>query len=219
MKETGAAKIRVNGSLGLALGWAGILTITSCSTGPGNKPSGPGAGIPNITTNTVVATEKGVPGGIIIETYEGTGTVTAIDADKRAVTLVRPDGTQATFKAGPEVRNFAQIRVGDKVKAVLTDQLVVFLRKKGAPAADGEAAMVALAPIGAKPGVITAETVEVTARVEAINLEHHQATLRFPDGHTQVVKVRADVDLTQAAVGEEVVIRTTEALALMVEKP
>jgi len=198
---------------------AAVLIVTSCSSGPGDKSSRPGAGIPNVTTNVVVATEKGVPGGIIIETYEGTGTVTAIDAATRSVTLERPDGKKATFKAGPEVRNFAQIRVGDKVKATLTDRLVVFLRKKGAPPVDGEAAMVALAPLGAKPGIVKAETVEVSARVQAIDLAHHQATLQLPDGSTQIVKVRPDVDLTQAVIGEEVVMRTTEALALVVGKP
>lgn len=202
--------------MGLALISAAVLIITSCSSGPETKS---GTGIPNITTNTVIETQKGVPGGIIIETYEGTGTVTAIDSDKRTVTLIRPDGAEGTFKAGPEVRNFAQIHVGDKVKATLTDQVVVYLRKKGAPATDGEAAVVALAPRGAKPGFVKAETVEVTARVVAINLEHRQATLRFPNGKTQVVKVRPDVDMTQAVIGEEVVIRTTEALALLVTKP
>jgi translation elongation factor P/translation initiation factor 5A len=167
----------------------------------------------------MVAAEKGVPGGTIVETYKITATVTAIDAASRKVTLALPDGTKNTFKAGPDVVNFDQIQVGDQVKATVAEQLVVFARKAGEPANDGEAAAVALAPVGAKPGVMMANTVEITAKVQAIDLEHRKATLLFPDGSTKTFTVRKDVDLTKATIGQEVVFRTTEALAILVEKP
>ena len=77
----------------------------------------------------------------------------------------------------------------------------------------------ALAPKGAKPGGIMAETTQVTAKVTAIDAEHHKATLQFEDGTTRTVAVRPDVDLSKRKVGEKVVIRTTEALAIPVEKP
>jgi hypothetical protein len=167
----------------------------------------------------MVAAEKGVPGGTIVQTYKITATVTAVDAASRKVTLALPDGTKNTFKAGPDVVNFDQIQVGDQVKATVAQQLVVFARKAGEPAVDGEAAAVALAPVGAKPGVVMANTVEITAKVQAIDLEHRKATLVFPDGSTKTFTVRKDVDLTKATIGEEVVFRTTEALAITVEKP
>lgn len=167
----------------------------------------------------MVATQKGEPGGTIVETYKITATVTAVDAASRKVTLATPDGTKTTFKAGPEVVNFKQIQVGDQVKATVAEQLVVFVRKSGEPSSDGAAALVALAPVGAKPGVLMANTVEVTAKVEAIDLQHRKATLRFPDGKSKTFKVRKDVDLTKAKLGDEVVFRTTEALAILVEKP
>ena len=66
---------------------------------------------------------------------------------------------------------------------------------------------------------ICALTVQVTAKVTAIDLDHHKATLQFQDGTTRTVAVRQDVDLSQRQVGEEVVIRTTEVLAVSVEKP
>lgn len=167
----------------------------------------------------MVAFQKGVPGGAIVETYKTTATVTAVDAASRKVTLAAPDGTKTVFKAGPEVVNFGQIQVGDQVKATVAEQLVVYVRKNGEPASDGAAAAVALAPVGAKPGVLMAETVEVTAKVEAIDLEQRKVTLRFPDGKSKTFKVRSDVDLTKGKLGDEVVIRTTEALAITVEKP
>ena len=191
----------------IALTPAAMLALTSCSSTPKTKPT------------TTAVYQQGVPGGIFVETYKNTATVTAIDAANRKVTLVTPDGRKETFKAGPEVVNFDQIRVGDQVKATLTEQLAVYMAKDNPPAVEGEAALVALAPKGAKPGGLMANTVQIIAKVKAIDLKHHKATLQFPDGTTKTVAVRQDVDLTQRQVGEEVVIRATEAVAISVEKP
>ena len=46
-----------------------------------------------------------------------------------------------------------------------------------------------------------------------------QATLQFEDGSTRTVAVRPDVDLGKRKVGDTVVLRLTEALAMRVEKP
>lgn len=195
----------------LALLGAATVALTSCSS---TKDSAGGA-----TGATMVAAEKGVPGGVMVETYQATATVTAIDAATRRVTLVSPDGKKTIFKAGPDVVNFDQIRVGDQVKATVTEELAVFMAMDAPPQAQGAATTVALAPVGAKPGGLVAETVQVKATVTAIDLKKHKATLQFPDGTKHTVAVRPDVDLTQRHVGEEVVIRCTEALAINVEKP
>ena len=186
---------------------AALLALTSCSTKP------PGDASSNTTT------QHGVPGGTIVETYKITATVTAVDAATRKLTLETRDGATTTFKAGPEVANFNQIQVGDHVKARVAQQLVVFVRNTGEPANDGGAAVVALTPLGAKPGVLMADTVEVTAKVQALDLKHRQATLRFPNESTRTFQVREDVDMTKAKLGDEVVFRVTEALAITVEKP
>jgi hypothetical protein len=200
-------KINLINHAGLALLPAALLAFTSCSSSPKLEPT------------TAAAYQQGVPGGVYVETDKNTATVTAIDAATRHVTLVTPDGRKETFKAGPEVINFDQIHVGDQVKATLTQQLVVYMAKDNPPAGEGQAALVALAPKGAKPGGLVANTVQVIAKVTAIDLKHHKATLQFPDGTKHTVAVRQDVDLTKRQVGEEVVVRCTEAVALSVEKP
>lgn len=189
---------------------AAIIVITSsCSS----TKEGAGEGA------TLVAAQKGVPGGILVETYRTTATVTAVDAETRKVMLVSPDGKKTEFKAGPEVVNFSQIHVGDQVKAMVTEQLVVFMATDAPPQGQGAVTMVALAPVGAKPGGFMTDTVQVKAKVIEIDLKKHKAVLEFPDGSKKTVAVRKDVDLTQRKVGEEVVIRCTEALAISVEKP
>jgi hypothetical protein len=163
--------------------------------------------------------QPGVPGGVVVETYTMTANVVRIDKATREVVLATPDGKKQTVKCGPEVVNFDQIHVGDQLKVTVTEELAVFMGSDAEPPGTSGAAMVALAPKGAKPGGVIATTVEVVATVSAIDLGHHRATLTFPDGTTKIVAVRSDVDLTKRRVGEKVVIRMTEAMALAVEKP
>ena len=196
-------------TLGLAaLLPAAILAVTSCTT-------------EHVVTKgpDLIAFKVGTPGGVMVNTYKETATVTAIDRATREVTLVTKDGTKSIVKAGPEVANFAQIEVGDRVKATVTDQVVIFVRKPGEPSGDGASGVVALAPLGEKPGGLLADTVEITARVKSVDLKRHTATLQLPDGTSKTFDVRPDVDLTKETVGTDVVICTTEAVAVSVEKP
>jgi Cu/Ag efflux protein CusF len=191
----------------LALLPAALLAFSSCSTEPKHQ----GVGYEVI--------QPGQPGGVRVKTYQETATVTGIDKATRKVTLVTKDGTKSTVKCEPDVANFAQIEVGDQVKAAVTEQLVVFVRRPGEPSGDGAAGVVALAPIGAKPGGVMANIEEITAKVKAIDLKHRKATLLFPDGTSHTFAVRPDVDMTKHSVGDEVVFSTTEAVAISVEKP
>jgi translation elongation factor P/translation initiation factor 5A len=166
-----------------------------------------------------VATAEGVPGGSVVQTFELTATVTAVDQATRKLTLLSPDGVKQTVKVGPEAVNFDQIRVGDRLKVTVAEELVVYVAGANEPPKDGGAQVVALAPKGAKPGGLMAETTQVTAKVTALDLEHRKATLQFEDGATRTVAVRQDVDLSKRNVGDKVVIRTTEMLAISVSKP
>jgi len=200
-------KIKIQTLAIAALMPVAVLALSSCSTEPKGEMA------------STVDYQPGVPGGVTAVTYKKTATVTAIDKATRKVTLVSKDGIQTTVKAGPEVANFDQIEVGDQVKATVTSQLVVFVRKPGEPAGEGAAAAITLAPLGAKPGALTVDTEEITAKVKSLDVKHQKATLLFPDGTTKTFKVRNDVDLTKQTVGADVIMRVTEEVAISVEKP
>jgi hypothetical protein len=165
------------------------------------------------------AVTEGVPGGSIVATYEVTATVAAMDKAARKLTLVDAKGIKTTVKVGPEAVNFDQIRVGDLLNITAAQELAVSVVGPGESLSDGGAQVVALAPKGAKPGALMAETTQVTAKVTALDVERRQATLQFEDGSTRTVAVRPDVDLSKRKVGDQVVIRLTEALAISVKKP
>ena len=169
--------------------------------------------------STTAAVAEGVPGGSVVSTYEVTASVAAIDEANRKITIVDAAGIKKTVKAGPEVINFDQIRVGDQLKIVATEELIVSIAGEGETPAVGTSHWVALAPKGAKPGGLMAETTQITAKVVAIDGLKHEATLQFEDGTTRIVAVRPDVDLNKQKIGDTVVIRLAEALAIQVTKP
>lgn len=162
--------------------------------------------------------QGGEPGAIAVMAATTTATVQAVDTAKRTVTLKMPDGTEKTFKLGKEVRNFNQIKVGDQVKTTYVDELTVFLRKADAPPSAEEVTNVMLAPKGAKPGVIVADTRQISAKVTAVDIKKRTVTLMGPGGESKTLKVSKKVDLKQVKKGDNVVVRYTEALAILVEK-
>jgi hypothetical protein len=188
---------------------AAFLSLTACST---VFPPPPAEG------QSSVAFQEGVPGGVIVNTMDVSARVTAIDNANRKVTLLGPDGEKFTVKVGPEAVNFDQVMVGDVVKATVTEELVVYLKEEGAHAGDESAAVVALAPKGDKPGGLVAQTTQVTATVVSIDRTNRTATLRFDDGSTETFPVREDLNLSRRKVGERVVFRVTEMIAITVEK-
>jgi Cu/Ag efflux protein CusF len=187
-----------------------VFTLTSCTSVSTPPPAG---------TSSESAYQEGVPGGIIVNTLDVSARVTAIDKANRKVTLLAPDGETFTVKVGPAAVNFNQVGVGDWVNLTVTEELVVYLNEGGESGNDESAALVALAPKGAQPGGLIAETTQITGTVTAIDLEKRTATLRFEDGSTKTFPVRSDVDLTKRKVGEQVVFRITEMIAIRVEKP
>jgi translation elongation factor P/translation initiation factor 5A len=209
---------------------AGALGLTSCSSDNKAECYGPIApsAIPTAESATqpaspdravTIAVEDGKAGGVIEDSFTASATVNAIDPSTREVTLTSDDGRKNTFTCGPDVRNFNQIHVGDKVNATITERLVVFVNRDGIPPSATHAGALARAPEGAKPGMMMAESYEITARVEAIDIAGRTATLLFPDGQTKTVTIRADVDPSHYKVGDTVVIRATDSLSLLVEKP
>jgi len=194
----------------LVLLLAGLCYLAACQTA--TAPPGP-------TGDRTATIQEGVPGGVFVNTVEVSVKVTAIDTTKRKLTLLLPDGQTATVKAGPEVVNFDQIQKGDLVMATLTEELVVYLAEEGTTAPEGAAAMVALAPKGAKPGALLAEAVQVIATVAAIDPSRRTATLRFENVSTKTFPVRDDIDLSRRKPGEKVVFLVTEMIAIFVENP
>jgi hypothetical protein len=150
---------------------------------------------------------------------EETATVEAVDQATRMVTLKGPKGNSITFKASDEVRNLAQVKVGDVVKFAYYESIAVRVLKKGEafPKA-GESAGMARAKPGEKPaGVVGAET-SLNATITAIDKKAKTATLKGEDGKSVTVKPLRPEKLDEVKVGDRLVITYTEAVAVKVEE-
>ncbi|MDF7822689.1 hypothetical protein P4B35_01585 [Pontiellaceae bacterium B12227] len=173
---------------------------------------------PSSETSMAMIIAEGVPGGVIIDTLTLDAEVVAINQEKRTATLLVPDGEKIPITVGPEAINFDQIQKGDRVKALVSEELAIYIGDENA-ADDGGAVAVAIgAAKGEQPGGMVAETARITATVTAIDVEAHTATLTFEDGRFETVDVRPDVDLTKQNVGAKVVFEITKVVALSVEK-
>jgi hypothetical protein len=74
-------------------------------------------------TATRGATEK--PSGTVSTNITSTATVAKIDKKDRWITLKMADGSMVDIQAGPAVKNFAQIKVGDLVTASQEETLAI----------------------------------------------------------------------------------------------
>jgi hypothetical protein len=172
-----------------------------------------------VAAQTPGAVPAAKPGAVEVDVVKVAVTVEAVDKDKRTVTVKAPAGGSAVLKVNKAVKNFDQIQVGDKVAAEYVDATAIFVRKAGAPPHVAEAAAVEVAAKGQKPAGLVVETVELTARVENINYDLRLVTLRNPAGNARTIKVARRVEnLRQVKVGDELVVRHTEALAITVLK-
>jgi plasmid maintenance system killer protein len=148
------------------------------------------------------------------------GEVINIDAATRTVTLKNQDG-ESTIVAGPDVKNFAEIKVGDRFDVVYELAIAVELVKVKNPGVTGEQVTIttATAPQGDKPGVITTNTITATANVEAIDATKNIVSLKGPQGNIFKVKVQNPDLMKDIAVNDQVKVVYTEAIAAVVSAP
>jgi hypothetical protein len=131
------------------------------------------------TSNTVVGKAPGVAGAA--QTTKVTATITAIDAATRAITLKTPQGKEVALTAGPEVKNFAQMKVGDQVNAEYVEALTLELKKGGGKVvARTEQAGAAGAKAGERPAGLVGRQVTIVADVVDVNAATQMVTLRGP---------------------------------------
>jgi len=144
-------------------------------------------------------------------------TVTAIDQATREVTLKSADGESVSFIAGDEVKNLAQVKVGDKLKLEYLESVTVQVLEAGQADVGAETvAGAARAKPGEKPAGVAISETTVVVVIEAIDKEHEKVTLKGPEGKTKTVKVRNPENLEKVAIGDKVMITYTEALAVKI---
>jgi hypothetical protein len=161
------------------------------------------------------------PGAAVSRLTTLTATVETVDMTAREVLLRGEGGRLVTVVAGPEVRNLAQVRPGDRVTMDYREAIAVEIVRPGdtRPPVGGAAAAVRAKP-GQRPAGMAGEAVRVRVRIDAVDPGAGVVTFTGPRGATRRVAVREPEmrDFVRGLrPGEEVDIVYAEALAVRVE--
>lgn len=156
---------------------------------------------------------------VVSTTVERSAVVESVNGAERSVLLRGEDGALATIIAGPAVRNFAQIRPGDRVVTMVTDTLAVSAAgHDGRPPRAGALIASRAAP-GQRPALTATRAERVRVRVEAVDRAAGSVTILSPDGLRRVVRVtepRLRARLPELTAGEELDVVTIETVTLRV---
>jgi hypothetical protein len=169
------------------------------------------------TAQTAAVTTATAPGkGVVAETVKLEATITAIDKASRGVTLKNAKGEELTVTAGPEVKNFDQMKVGDAVTVEYLRALALELKKGGGLIVQRtEQAGGAAAKPGEKPGAVAGRQVKVVADV--IDLDPAKQTVKLKGPQRTVELHIADAEqFKRVAKGDQVEATFTEAVAIAV---
>jgi hypothetical protein len=163
----------------------------------------------------VVGTAPGK--AVIAETMKITAKITAIDKATRDVTLQGPQGNLLTVTAGPDVKNFDQLKVGDNVDLQYLEALTLELKKGGGMAvARKEQSGAVGAGKGATPGGAVGRQVTVVADVVAVDPTKQVVTLKGPQ-RTVDLRIPDPEQFKRIAKGDQVEATYTQAVAVAVE--
>jgi hypothetical protein len=163
---------------------------------------------------TAVASTPGKAAAVTIA--EVTATVTAVDKASRTVTLKAPKGNEVDIVAGPEVRNFDQIKVGDQVTAQYQESLTLELKKTKGKLDATEKSGAARAAVGDRPAGAVGREVRVLADVVKVDQPNSIISLKGPKGRVVDLKVRNQDHFKVVKVGDQVEAVYTEAIAVAV---
>ena len=154
------------------------------------------------------------------EKVELTASVEAIDRPTRMLSLRGPEGRKATVFAGPEVRNFEQIDVGDQV-------VVTFYAAIGAEVTKPEQATqgvqregaVLRAVEGQRPAGAVAQMTTTTVVIDAVDKSMNTVSFRRQDGLMRVLAIedpKAQAFIRELKRGDMVTVTYMEAVAISV---
>ena len=156
------------------------------------------------------------PGKVaVVAAAKVTATVVAIDKTTRTVTLKGPQRT-VDVVAGEEVRNFDQIRLGDRVVVEYREALTLELKKTRTTDAPTDMGMAARAKPGERPAVAAGREITLLADVVGVDAKKSIISLKGPQGNVVDLKVQNPDHFKVVKKGDQVEVVYTIAVAVAV---
>jgi hypothetical protein len=154
----------------------------------------------------------------IFQLYEGS--VTKIDKKTRTIFFKNREG-ESKFVAGPEIKNFDQIKKGDRLSVTYELAVAIELIKTKS---DGirskvETSSETTSKAGEKPTRTITNTTTIIADIIAVDHAKQLVSVKGPSGKVTVVTVKNPQLLTDVNVGEQVKVIYFDAMAASITTP
>ena len=150
--------------------------------------------------------------------YEGD--VTSVDKKTRTITFKNKEG-ESKFVAGPEITNFAQIKKGDhlNVSYELAVAIELIKTKSNGIRSKVETESITNSKAGEKPAEKITNTTTVIADIVAVDRDKKLVSVKGPSGKVTTVFVKNPTLLNDVAVGEQVKVVYSDAMAASITTP
>jgi len=150
--------------------------------------------------------------------YEGS--VVNIDKNTRTITFKNKEG-ESKFVAGPEIKNFDQIKKGDQVNVTYELAVAIELIKTKS---DGirskvESNTVTNSKPNEKPAEVIANKTTIIADIVAVDRDKKLVSVKGPSGKITTVIVKNRALLADVNVGEQVKVIYYDAMAASITTP
>ena len=180
---------------------SGLLLIAGAAYADGAKP---------LVEDAIVVAEK----YSVME-----GVVTKIDSATRTATLKNDQG-ETQFVAGPGVKNFAQIKLGDHLNVTFEIGVAVeHLDSKGNIRSEKQTTTVTSAAPGEKPAGTVSNTTTVVTDVMAIDAAKRNISVKGMDGEIHVIHVKNKKLFKQIALHDQIKVVYFDEMKAVVSAP
>jgi Cu/Ag efflux protein CusF len=144
--------------------------------------------------------------------------IEGIDKGVRLITLRNKDGDLETIYAGPEVKRFDELKVGDTVTFRYYESLAFDIRKPGQPGSAPVSGEPAIARgTGPRPAGTISQQMAATVTIKAMDPKVPSVTVLTDDGRTLSMKVDDKKRLEGLKAGDKVEITYTQAVMISVK--
>jgi len=156
---------------------------------------------------------------VVSSTVQATAVVESVDQRARMIVLRREDGSLVTMKLGPEVRNLAQVKPGDRVIVEHTEAVAARMARPGQPPVEAAEAFTRQ-PQGARPGAAKADVVRARVKIDQVFGNGDQVSFTGLTGARRTIPVRnpgMQAFVRSLRPGDEVDVTFLDVVAIRVE--
>jgi len=159
----------------------------------------------------------------VSEVHEISATVVAVDQAQRLMTVRGPEGNEVTLELGPEVRNLAQVSVGDVMRVVYEQAYFATLTDAEVPSAAVPVTVgTARSELGDMPAGAIGSMMTMSVRIESIGENGDTVTFTDAGGDIHAIRVRFEESkefVRGLEPGDIVEITSAQAFAILIEEP